>query len=568
MAITKPEALKYRYPGIKPFTSDEQPLFFGRDQDIENLYSLIFVKQIVVLYGKSGQGKSSLINAGIIPKLDEEKTFTYFNIRLINYSKKEESNSLSPVQTVSLKLGQNIDHSLKVHSLIDTILPNEDSFWYWIKKLQTINSDQKKFILFFDQFEELFTYPNNQIEEFSLQLSDLLYNTIPVRFRQRISEMDDKNEINEDLHDTLYDKPEIKVVFSIRSDRISLINHLAKRHPAILQNCYELESLNRNQVWNAINKPALIDDLSLFITPTFTYTDDAINKIIAHITNEQDDRIDLATLQIICRYIEDQLVNQDKIREINSEILGDIKKIFTRFYINILSRLNENDLKKAQQLIEEELLEGGRRNPLSLSYIQTKFNIEEKLLLFLESTSLLRKEMDAEGRILIELSHDALTDPILSEKANRKYREEVERKNRELQEQRRIENEINTLRKARELEKLDKKAFHYIKTEALKKQSRFHLTQIKLKTLQDNSKKIISFLLLMLFFVVIFIWSVIATYKLVNKSVSQRKYKNQVEKINIELRQYLNTCDSIKNPVDYRELNKIYKNLNDLENSK
>ena len=88
-----------RYPGVKPFSTSEDFLFFGRQSDIEALNTLIFIKQTVVLYGKSGYGKSSLINAGIIPKLKENESWSHFSIRFNNFSEKESGHNFSPSQT-------------------------------------------------------------------------------------------------------------------------------------------------------------------------------------------------------------------------------------------------------------------------------------------------------------------------------------------------------------------------------------------------------------------------------------------------------------------------------------
>ena len=73
---------KNRYPGPKPFRTDEKDIFFGRDTDIAEFYKYIFLHQSVVLFGKSGYGKSSLINAGIIPLLAEKnKQVHYFEVK-------------------------------------------------------------------------------------------------------------------------------------------------------------------------------------------------------------------------------------------------------------------------------------------------------------------------------------------------------------------------------------------------------------------------------------------------------------------------------------------------------
>ena len=41
---------------------------YGRDEEIQTLYSRIIYNMQTVVYGKSGIGKSSIINAGIIPR--------------------------------------------------------------------------------------------------------------------------------------------------------------------------------------------------------------------------------------------------------------------------------------------------------------------------------------------------------------------------------------------------------------------------------------------------------------------------------------------------------------------
>jgi hypothetical protein len=63
-------------------------------------------------------------------------------------------------------------------------------------------------------------------------------------------------------------------------------------------------------------------------------------------------------------------------------------------------------------LIEDELIEDGRRNTLTESYIRNRFSFDGKLLSQLEQSSLLRKERDGVGRILYEISHDTLVGAI------------------------------------------------------------------------------------------------------------------------------------------------------------
>ena len=72
----------HRYPGVKPFSENERHLFYGRTTDTKKLYQLINLEKLVLLYSKSGLGKSSLLNAGVLPLFDEEEGYTTIKIRL------------------------------------------------------------------------------------------------------------------------------------------------------------------------------------------------------------------------------------------------------------------------------------------------------------------------------------------------------------------------------------------------------------------------------------------------------------------------------------------------------
>ncbi|WP_131785941.1 trypsin-like peptidase domain-containing protein [Protofrankia symbiont of Coriaria ruscifolia] len=59
------------YRGLSVFRSSDRNLFFGREADTERLITEVETKSLVVLFGASGVGKSSLLRAGLIPRLDD-----------------------------------------------------------------------------------------------------------------------------------------------------------------------------------------------------------------------------------------------------------------------------------------------------------------------------------------------------------------------------------------------------------------------------------------------------------------------------------------------------------------
>ena len=57
------------YPGLRSFSPDEEDLFFARDDQILGLMNQLEHSRIIVVLGGSGSGKSSLVHAGLIPRL-------------------------------------------------------------------------------------------------------------------------------------------------------------------------------------------------------------------------------------------------------------------------------------------------------------------------------------------------------------------------------------------------------------------------------------------------------------------------------------------------------------------
>lgn len=61
------------YVGLRPFGRDEHPLFHGRTKEARQVATLWQAAGLTVLYGASGVGKTSLLSAGVLPRLDHER---------------------------------------------------------------------------------------------------------------------------------------------------------------------------------------------------------------------------------------------------------------------------------------------------------------------------------------------------------------------------------------------------------------------------------------------------------------------------------------------------------------
>src|SRR5512132_1200436 len=62
------------YQGLNPYTVEDRDLFVGREDDTEFIAANVLTHRLTVLYGESGVGKTSLLQAGVAPVLGEAPT--------------------------------------------------------------------------------------------------------------------------------------------------------------------------------------------------------------------------------------------------------------------------------------------------------------------------------------------------------------------------------------------------------------------------------------------------------------------------------------------------------------
>ena len=60
------------FVGPRPFETEDRERFFGRTRELEELFSLIIAHRAILVYAQSGAGKTSLLKAGVIPRLVEQ----------------------------------------------------------------------------------------------------------------------------------------------------------------------------------------------------------------------------------------------------------------------------------------------------------------------------------------------------------------------------------------------------------------------------------------------------------------------------------------------------------------
>ena len=152
---TVSEKLPCPYRGLFHFGPNDAEVFFGREVFIEELFKATQTRNFIPVLGASGSGKSSVVLAGLIPKLEQEQKghwkFTHFRPGSDPFH--ALALALVPLYTPDLDETDQIAQTRKLASYLnDNTVPLSDIF----AKIQQNNFNHR--ILFIaDQFEEIYT---------------------------------------------------------------------------------------------------------------------------------------------------------------------------------------------------------------------------------------------------------------------------------------------------------------------------------------------------------------------------------------------------------------------------
>src|SRR6266850_4041461 len=87
------------FPGLRPFEFDEHELFFGREEQYEQMVGKLSENRFLAVVGTSGSGKSSLVKAGLLPALYGGMMSVGSNWRVALFRPKED-----PIRELALAL--------------------------------------------------------------------------------------------------------------------------------------------------------------------------------------------------------------------------------------------------------------------------------------------------------------------------------------------------------------------------------------------------------------------------------------------------------------------------------
>ena len=162
------------YPGLRPFTEDEAIFFKGRDKQIKEIIKQLEAKKFVMVTGASGDGKSSIVYAGIIPNIRAG----FFKADYNNWCFAELKPEKTPMANLASALSKSLNIDIEIvleklkfgfSAIVDLYKSSEFFLDKKSKEWKEGSIEEKKklkkkaanlFILF-DQFEEFFTNTEN-----------------------------------------------------------------------------------------------------------------------------------------------------------------------------------------------------------------------------------------------------------------------------------------------------------------------------------------------------------------------------------------------------------------------
>ena len=218
------------YVGARPFEARDQNLFFGRDAEAVELVSRIVSHSDVLLYAQSGAGKTSLINARLVPLLQKEGYEVLAGARVQGPAPAIELSSISNLymfQALTRLAGSRFEPSHLAGMSLQSYLDQSP-------RIPDAEGGVRPRVLVIDQFEELFTF-------------------YPERWPER-------RRFFEQLRDALNADRALHVLLSMREDYVAETEPYAAILPQKLRTRFRLERLREKPAVDAVAEPLRLTD--------------------------------------------------------------------------------------------------------------------------------------------------------------------------------------------------------------------------------------------------------------------------------------------------------------------
>ncbi|MGO1068805.1 WD40 repeat domain-containing protein [Lysobacter sp. CA199] len=404
-------------PFVGPVPIDFGQPLHGRNREIEELSDLLVSKRIVLLFSPSGAGKTSLVRAGVIPRLRDEYGIDALPIVRLGHCDPEFANdpglnryrlaTLSALERARAEVLRKPCGELGRYTLKQYI--DEYAF---AAAGESASGHPSYPLLVFDQFEELFTFnplDQEQKHQFLTELGDLLRG-------ERINPWAGDSAVR------------IWALFIIREDRLAELQSYLDLIPTSLAYRYRLEALSVEAATDAIVRTAgerwmesgvaesLVGDLSTV----------RIRGLDGHETQQPGRFVEPVQLQVVCRDLWQKIVGRQhrsiRLEDVQSIEYNQVDRALRDFIDAEIAAAAHDDLAMERRLrdwMESKLIStAGVRTPC-LYDDEDGQDVRSAIARLIEA-HLLRLDKRS-GRDWVELPHDRLVTPI--RESNRVWRQ-------------------------------------------------------------------------------------------------------------------------------------------------
>jgi len=205
------------YTGLRSFSEDESLYFKGRDAQIMKVIDQLEQRKFLMVTGASGDGKSSLIFAGLIPQARAgffKATYSGWNVASFRPERSPLSNMAKALAealhhedraSIENELSHGFSSLTEIYKSSSLFIDQKDPSWQGATPESKVVLDRAagNLLIIVDQFEEFFTNPENFPDGVPSQDARLVLNILL-----------------ETVKISLRDDLSIYIVFTMRSDYI------------------------------------------------------------------------------------------------------------------------------------------------------------------------------------------------------------------------------------------------------------------------------------------------------------------------------------------------------------
>ena len=234
--------------GLDPYREEDSASFFGRDAEAEKLAAEVAQTPLCVVYGASGTGKTSLMRAGVFPRIRSRGLIPVYVLfdhsdGAKTYAEQVEKAVLEAVKTAHCDVAE----------VCGPISANRaETLWEWFHRHSFRNAFRQPVrpVVVIDQFEEVFTIGEERggADALLAELSDLAENNVPDIVVRDMEEA-------EDGFGFPADEQNWRIVVGLREDFLSRLEDRAAKFPVYRRSRFAVVAFRREQALEAVKGP-------------------------------------------------------------------------------------------------------------------------------------------------------------------------------------------------------------------------------------------------------------------------------------------------------------------------